>query len=303
MLAKSEKRSREKPDGASARVRHDTASDSRPNAAKRKSRTAVRTAAPSSAGAFPQTLRATPIQDVPLSEIQQADLTFQYRLEPGHQDLIPSLRIHGQREPVDLKGGPAPYRIIDGFRRIGALRELGQLTIKAIVHEIDEERAHEVAFTKNVARRNLSPLEKAHAVVKALERGKNLDEIASDLNLSTKQVRRYADLGKLPQDISDAVAKSGVAMVHAFTLRDLRPSNPVEWAERCVRQEWSAKQLRREIRKAAGTRTVMRERKFIHEEKDCMRLYAARLSRKMPQEERKRAIEALKKAVQYLEEE
>jgi hypothetical protein len=64
-----------------------------------------------------------------------------------------------------------------------------------------------------------------------------------------------------------------------------------------------SRQLRREIRKAAGTRTVMRERKFIHEEKDCMRLYAARLSRKMPQEERKRAIEALKKAVQYLEKE
>ena len=82
---------------------------------------------------------------------------------------------HGARivfEPIDLVG-PAPYRILDGFRRLAALKAAGKQTAMAIVHELrTQEEAHQLAFMKNVVRKNLRPVERSRCILLARERGK-----------------------------------------------------------------------------------------------------------------------------------
>src|SRR5260221_11689245 len=97
---------------------------------------------------------------VNLADINLADHTFQYRFVATTADLRRSLETDGQEEPVDLlRGTGKPFRIIDGFRRCAAALELGWSTIKAFVHDFDDDKAMRYAFTKNWVRKGLSPME------------------------------------------------------------------------------------------------------------------------------------------------
>src|SRR5688572_10418565 len=68
------------------------------------------------------------IADVLIDRIDVSDYTFQYRLEYDIHDLREAIRREGQIEPVDLTDSH-PHRIIDGFRRIRAMTELGWLSV------------------------------------------------------------------------------------------------------------------------------------------------------------------------------
>jgi len=131
------------------------------------------------------------IQNISIEDILFDDKTYQYRLSTNVRNLRRSLFREGQREPVDLMGG-SPYRIINGFRRVEAIRSLDWLVAKAIVpRDISQEEAHKIAFIKNVVRKNPSPMERANAIYQARRRGMEAAEIAEQFGLSEKQLSRH----------------------------------------------------------------------------------------------------------------
>ena len=135
--------------------------------------------------------------DVPIEDISKDD-AFQYRLSTKTGDLLESLAREGQREPVDLVG-PKPYRIVDGYRRVESVRQLGWKTVKAMVHrDMSNAEAQRMAFVKNVVRKNLSPLDKANAIFQAKRHGRSEEALAKDFGISTKQLKRYEELLDLP---------------------------------------------------------------------------------------------------------
>jgi ParB/RepB/Spo0J family partition protein len=87
--------------------------------------------------------------------------------------LLESLRAEPQREPVQLKEKddtcPAQYVVLDGHRRIAALRNLGQKTVKAIIKREGTLDCDLITLTANV-RKNLTPLELARCVERLHER-------------------------------------------------------------------------------------------------------------------------------------
>jgi len=251
--------------------------------------------------AIPDGPSGVQVSETLLGDVLVEDTTFQYRLEPAIKDLLVSLRAHGQREPIDLLGSSPPYRIIDGFRRVAALRELNQVSVKAIRHDIDDEQGHRVAFVKNVVRKNLSAFEKALAIHKALQRQRKREEIAQELHLSVKQLLRYIELGSLPSAVQDAVQTFNLTMAHAKVLKDFDPNEPNRWAERCAKESWSSKHLRRQLRKELGIRGG-RQKQYVRRVSDALRFYPCRVSKDDPPEERRRAITALREAIQFLEE-
>jgi len=182
------------------------------------------------------------------------DRTFQYRFSANVGELKHSLVNEGQKEPIDLTGSK-PYRIIDGFRRVETVRRLGWSTVKALVHKgISEEEAHKLAFIKNVVRKNLSPMEKANAIFQARQRGMKDTELREYFSLSEKQLKRYEVLLNFPTEIQKLLEKETISMGHAKVFADFKVKDKdlPDWISKIVENGLSAKQLKRELKKASG---------------------------------------------------
>jgi ParB/RepB/Spo0J family partition protein len=213
-----------------------------------------------------------------------------------------ALAREGQLEPIDLTDSD-PHHIIDGFRRLAAIRELGWSTVRAIVRRgVSTERAHQIAFDKNVVRKNLRPIEKANAMRLAIARGCTSRSIASQFGISEKQMRRYEDLLDLPKRLRELIDAGDVSMAHAEVLARFDGIDVVEWAQRAARLDWSAPDLRRELRRSEKPSMNGRKRDFVHCSATEVRSYAWRLSEKSSMEDLERAAAAFERAIQAIHE-
>lgn len=239
------------------------------------------------------------VQDVLVDSIDVSDLTFQYRIRVTVTDLRDSLAREGQQEPVHLLAS-SPHRVVDGFRRLEAIRLLGWRTVRAFVHEaLTEEQAHSIAFVNNVVRTNLSPLEKARGIYLARQRGRDRSDIARCLGLSEKQVRRYEALMNLPPELLRLLDSHRVSMAHAKILIDSGVTNVAEWALQACDAGWSSQQLRARLSNGRG-RAAQRKKAHFRFEHNCLRVSGFTISRHATQHERNAVIEELQQAISYL---
>jgi ParB family chromosome partitioning protein len=263
-----------------------------------KPRSSKRAAAPKNT--YVEGLTTKVVVDVPIEDISPEEV-YQFRLRTTTGDLKDSLLREGQREPVDLLGAK-PYKIVDGYRRIAAIRELGWKTVKAFIHkDMTPAEAQRLAFLKNVVRKNLSPLDKANAIHQAKRRGRSLESLAEDFGISVKQVRRYEGLLALPESLQAHVDKGTLTMAHAKLLSDHRVDDVAKWVTTIDETKLNAAALARVLRKTAPTRARMgRTRSFAKVERSRVRLYAFTMSKDTPKVERLKAAELLADAAKAL---
>jgi ParB/RepB/Spo0J family partition protein len=190
------------------------------------------------------------VETVPLSDIDHEDKTFQYRTNEASEDLQESLAADGQQQAVELVGTSPPYRILDGFRRVLALRALGAGQVIVHIYDLSEEDAHKAAFIKNVVRKNLTAGEQANAILLAIRRGRKSDDIARDLGLSKRQILRYKAYLNLPPAIRRHVDEGSVKIAHlqALTTGKVNQREWPKWIKHVLDEEWSARRLTRELK-------------------------------------------------------
>jgi len=247
-------------------------------------------------------LKATEIQEVALEDLRAEDHTFQYRLSANVGDLKHSLSHEGQKEAVDLTGSK-PHRIIDGFRRVEALRALGWPKVKALVHRgISEDEAHKLAFIKNVVRKNLSPMDKANAIFQAKQRGMKPAQLTDYFRLSEKQLKRYEALLSFPAEIQKHLEKETIPMGHAKVLADfkVKDKNLEEWIGKIVENGFSAKQLKKELKKASGAKSGGKPKLYMKKEKGGFRMYPFSIGKDAPQAEKEKVLKILQEAIEVL---
>jgi ParB/RepB/Spo0J family partition protein len=186
---------------------------------------------------------------VPLSEIDTADTRFQLRLLASSEDLVASIRDHGQRVPVLLTGDAPPYKVVDGFRRLGALAELGRADVLAAFEVAASDRElFSISFEENARRQNLTAFDKAHAVWQALELWKlEKREVAAMLGLSVRQVDRYLSLLRFAEPIRDALAVKRISMAHAVVLHRARLGDASPWIQEIEAGNLSAPELAKRV--------------------------------------------------------
>jgi ParB/RepB/Spo0J family partition protein len=241
------------------------------------------------------------IEVVRVADINPGDTAFQFRVSYGVTDLRRSLEQEGLRTPIDLVG-PKPYRIVDGFRRCKAATALGWETLRAVVHTIDDKEALRVAFTKNVVRKALSPVDRANAVWLAQRQGFKRSELAELFSLSPKQLQRYLDLLSFSPALQKALDGQVLTMAHARHLHAFDASDPAEWKKRIESEGLSAKRLRKLLQQELGKQPAGRPRTYIKRSKDGLRFYPFVVSRGMALPEREKLGKALRDALAFLEE-
>ena len=86
------------------------------------------------------------VTELPLNEIDLNNTQFEYRLDPGLELLIESIKKDGQQIPVIVRGVKPPYQLICGFRRTRSITAIGGATVKAIIlPDIDDDKAHRLS--------------------------------------------------------------------------------------------------------------------------------------------------------------
>jgi ParB family chromosome partitioning protein len=89
--------------------------------------------------------------------------------EEGLQDLAASIRDKGVLEPIIVRRAGSGYELVAGERRTRAAKLAGLKEIPAIVVDIDDREALEIAIIENLQREDLNAVEETEAVIGLLE--------------------------------------------------------------------------------------------------------------------------------------
>ncbi len=113
------------------------------------------------------------IETILITDIDLDDRRFQNRVRERINDLQKSLCQEGQLVPVVLWGEEPPYKIIDGYRRIAAIKANEWKEVKAIIYRtINEEDASRLSLVENITRKGFTSIDMAHAAWRAMARSK-----------------------------------------------------------------------------------------------------------------------------------
>lgn len=101
------------------------------------------------------------------------------------------------------KNPPFTHRLIAGFRRFAACRQLKMVRVPAMVTEkgITEFEAHKLNLVENLERRDLNILQEAQGIAKLFPNGATVVEIGRELNKTARWAHRRLGLLDLPRDV------------------------------------------------------------------------------------------------------
>ena len=161
------------------------------------------------------------------------------------KELADSIRASGVVQPVLLRRADGRYQLIAGERRWRAARQAGLTLIPAVVREMGDRDALEMALTENLLREDLNALEAAQGFA-ALQQNHGLshEEIAERLGLDRSTVTNFLRLLRLPAEVQAMIAEGAISAGHARALVGLdSPAAQIRLAQLIVKQGLSVRQV------------------------------------------------------------
>jgi ParB family chromosome partitioning protein len=160
-------------------------------------------------------------------------------------ELADSIRASGLVQPVLLRRADGRYQLIAGERRWRAARQAGLATIPAVVREIGDRDALEMALTENLLREDLSPLEAAQGYAALQQKhGLSHEEIAEHLGLDRSTVTNTLRLLRLPPEVQQMILEGTISAGHARALLGLESATTqLQLAKLIVKQGLSVRQV------------------------------------------------------------
>ena len=168
------------------------------------------------------------------------------------EELSASIAAHGVIQPIVVKSvGDGFYRIIAGERRYRAAKMAALTEIPAIIMELDDKSAAEIALVENIQRQNLNPLEEAAAYRALLENyGMTQEELSARVGKSRSTISNLLRVLDLPDGIAAYVADGRLSTGHAKALLGLRYENDMpECAEKICALNLSVRAAEALVRK------------------------------------------------------
>ena len=138
------------------------------------------------------------------------------------KELADSIRISGVLQPILVRRADANYQLVAGERRLRAAKLAGLEAVPAVVRDLGDREALELAVTENVMREDLNPIDVAHAFNSLQERFQlSHEEIADRIGVNRATVTNTLRLLRLAQPVQEMVANGDVSAGHARALLGL----------------------------------------------------------------------------------
>ena len=128
---------------------------------------------------------------VALADIQPSGFNPRKRFdETSLYELAESIKQQGMLQPITVRpvDGTDRYGIVFGERRYRASVIAGRDEIPAIVTELSDEEAEEMAITENLQRKDVTPVEEAAAYQRLIESGKGELQPSEKMVNTTRRV-------------------------------------------------------------------------------------------------------------------
>jgi ParB family transcriptional regulator, chromosome partitioning protein len=178
----------------------------------------------------------------------QPRMTFD---EGALAELAASIREHGVLQPVLVRPTDKHhhYQLVAGERRWRAARVAGLREIPALVEQIDDDTALEIALIENLQREDLSPLEEALMYERMTsDHGYSVRRLAQKIGKDKGYVENRLRLADAPTEIKQLVSLRKDTVSHAYELLKIEdPKKRRRLAEQVGRGELSLVKLREKI--------------------------------------------------------
>ena len=140
--------------------------------------------------------------------------------EQALNELADSISVHGLLQPIVVRPrATGRYEIIAGERRWRACRIAGLTRVPAVIKELDEQSAAEIALVENLQREDLNAYEEALGYSTLIEKfGLTQEVAASRVGKSRAAVANALRLLKLDKKILEALRVGKITAGHARAL-------------------------------------------------------------------------------------
>ena len=161
-------------------------------------------------------VRVIPVDNIE-SNPQQPRMIFD---ADALHELAASVREHGVLQPILVRPlGANRYQLVAGERRWRASKEAGLVSIPALVEELDDDTALEIAIIENLQREDLSPLEEATMYDRMIhDHGYSIRKLADKLGKDKGYVENRLRLADAPEEIRELVSVRKDTLSHAYEL-------------------------------------------------------------------------------------
>ncbi len=197
------------------------------------------------------TKRASSVRQVPVDRIDpNPDQPRLAMDQDGLNELAASVREHGVLQPILVRPLPGGrYQLVAGERRWRASQIATLTTIPALIEEIDDETALEIAIIENLQREDLSPLDEATMYQRMTrEHGYSVRKLAQKLGKDKGYIENRLRLADAPQEIRELVSLRKDTLSHAYELLKVEdPKRRRRLAEAVARGDLSLVKLRERI--------------------------------------------------------
>ena len=183
----------------------------------------------------------------------------QGRPGPEFDELVASIRRHGILQPVVARPANGGYQIVAGERRFRAAQAAGLTTVPAVVRQISDREALEVALIENIRREDLNPMERARAYRRlGAEFGLTQEEIAEAVGGSRVSISNTMRLLDLPEEVQLAIDQGRLTEGHGRALLAVQdPRRLLQIWKHVEKRELSVRET--EVMVKAATKNVSRE--------------------------------------------
>lgn len=134
--------------------------------------------------------------------------------------LAESIARQGQLHPIMVRPKGNRYELVDGERRLRAVKLIGAERMRAEVCEFSDSQARQIILVSALQRKDLGPIEEARAFKASLAAGDfaGPTELAAALGLSQGQVSNRLRLLELPKDVQAKIISQEIPATHGREL-------------------------------------------------------------------------------------
>lgn len=172
------------------------------------------------------------------------------------EELVSSIREKGVVQPILVRRKETDYEVIAGERRLRAVNSLGIKKIPAIIREVDDVNAIELALIENIQREDLNPIEEARAYERLRnDFGFTQEQIAQAVGKDRTTVANVLRLLNLPAKIQRLLLDDLLTMGHARPLLSVSdPIRQMKICERIIKKGLSVREAEQLVKPPAPSR-------------------------------------------------
>lgn len=175
--------------------------------------------------------------NIEIKKITAAEQTRKAFDEVLLNELAESIKKQGILQPILVREKGKGYEIIAGERRFRAAKIAELKFMPCHVVEMDDQQALEAQITENLQRKDVHPMEEAHAFKRLMDEAKmNIEEVAAKVGKGTRYVAGRLKLLDLSEDFQKALFADKMPVAGAIRIAATHKELQAEYWE----EDWSS---------------------------------------------------------------